>query len=347
MEKVLEAILVEIRERKYYLKEKNIKTIYLGGGTPSILDIKALEKIFNQLAIIYEWDKQAEITIECNPEDINMEYLLALKNLGINRISLGVQSLNDSVLKWMGRQHSAKQCIESIKIIHKAGIENFSVDIIYGIPFYSKRELKKDLEYLLNLTIIPHISAYQLTVEPKTKLNYLVQKQKLIPADDEKIRNEFLMLHDILVKNNYTHYEISNYAQKGFIAQHNTAYWLQKPYCGIGPSAHSYNGTERRWNISNNYLYATKVLMGAIYFEKEILNEKQKFNEYIYTRLRTIYGCRLSEIENNFGEEYVEHFLNMYEKNKSYFNVSDGKVYVLNIEGYLMLDKIAVDFFCV
>lgn len=336
---------MELEERKEYLDTKKIDTIYFGGGTPSVLSIKDWERIFQKLSEIYEWKKNAEITVECNPDDINTKYLQDLKRFGVNRISLGVQSLSDEVLKWMGRKHSVLQSKESIRCIQKAGIENFSVDIIFGIPDYSKENLIKDILSLINDFNPPHISVYQLTIEPKTKLNYLVKTKKIIPSDDEKIRSEFLEIQEILTKKSYVHYEVSNYAKSGYESKHNSAYWLQKKYIGIGPSAHSYNGAERQWNVANNYRYANGVLRRNIFFEKEILNANQKFNEYVYTRLRTIYGCNVNEIRSLFGEEYEKHFLKVYNQNKTYFDVQ-GDIYSLNPkEGYLFSDKISLDFF--
>lgn len=346
LNKLLSAILIEIEQRKEYLGTQNIETIYFGGGTPSLLSVQHLEKILNELAKNFSWNKNAEITIECNPEDININYLYGLKSLGINRISLGMQSLNDEVLKWMGRKHSASQSIQSIKDIHKTGFVNFSTDIIFGIPFYLSENLKRDIEVLLSLSP-PHISAYQLTIEPKTKFNYLVRKKKIHPASDEKISSEFLMIQELLMKKQYLHYEVSNYAQEGFIAQHNSSYWLQKKYLGIGPSAHSYNGIERRWNVANNYLYVQNIETRKNYYETEILNINQRFNEYVYTRLRTMYGCNTDEIKNTFGDTYKNHFLQQYNKQKEYFDVFQNTYKLKPEKGYLLADKFALEFFIV
>lgn len=349
LKKVIDGIVREIRDKKGYLNTHKLKTIYFGGGTPSILSCEDWTKIFLELSSVYEWDKSAEITVECNPEDINKEYLSMLKDMGVNRISLGIQSLDDEVLKWMGRSHKAEQSIRSIKYIQQSGIENFSVDIIFGIPGYSKEKLKSGLKDFFDAFQPPHVSAYQLTIEPRTKLNYLVRTGQLKIGDEEKVREEFLMIREMLLKKNYLHYEVSNYALNGYVSQHNSSYWLQKKYCGIGPSAHSYNGEERRWNVSNNYLYAKKILNGEVYYECEYLSEQQKFNEYVYTRLRTVYGCNLDEIEQMFGEPYKRHFLKIYQKNAEYFNVDENsKIFKLNPQkGYLLADRVALDFICV
>jgi oxygen-independent coproporphyrinogen-3 oxidase len=341
----VEGILKEIEERQNYLDTKKIESIYFGGGTPSILSVQHFEKIFNQLKKYFYWD-DAEITVECNPEDVTKEYISDLKSLGVNRISLGVQSLNDKVLQWMGRKHSAEQSLKSLKILDQVGIENFSVDIIFGVPEYDSKELEKDMRKLLSISRIPHISAYQLTVEKKTKLNYLVRTKKINLKTEDEVSEEFLRIQSILLEKNYQHYELSNYALNGYIAKHNSAYWLQKKYLGVGPSAHSYNGKERRWNLANNYLYLNKIKKGEVYFEKEILSEKQKFNEYVLTRLRTMYGCNINEIELMFGENFKKHFLKVYEKLKTYFEVEDEKNFRLKIsEGYLLADKISGEFF--
>lgn len=344
---VLTAIIKEIEERKNYLQTKHLQSIYIGGGTPSLLSIHQLEKIMNQLARYFYWDALTEITIECNPEDINKAYLTEIKKLGFNRISLGIQSLNDRILEWMGRTHRAKDVIRCIQDIKAVGISNFSVDIILGIPFYDTKNLEQDIDTILSF-YPPHISAYQLTIEPKTKLHHLIKTKKLI-MDEDKSREEFVMIQEKLKKAGYIHYEISNYAQNGFVSQHNSAYWLQKSYLGIGPSAHSYNGNERRWNVANNYVYYKNVLGEKIYFEKEILNMHQKFNEYVYTRLRSIYGCNLDEIKKLFGTTYQQHFLNVYQKQKEYFEIdAHSNTYRLNQQdGYLLADKIAMEFFVV
>ncbi|MCX8143947.1 MAG: radical SAM family heme chaperone HemW [Bacteroidia bacterium] len=342
---ILDAIIKEIDDRREYLDSKKLESIYFGGGTPSILSIKQLETIFKQLSSIYNWDKNAEITIECNPEDLNKEYVQGLKELGFNRISLGIQSLNDTVLQWMGRHHTVEQSLKSIELLQKMKIDNFSIDLIFGLPFYDSEYLLKDLKYLVNKFHPRHISAYQLTIEPKTKLHHLVQKKNLIPASDEKVAKEFLLIQEYLTKNGYIHYEVSNYAQEGFYSKHNSAYWLQKKYIGIGPSAHSYNGKERRWNIANNYIYAKNVLSGKTYSDKEDLSTKQLYNEYVYTRLRTIYGCDLKEIEHFFGKKLKEDFLRNYENYKEYFIVNNQNYCLIPNKGYLIADKIAVDFF--
>lgn len=344
--KVFNAILKEIEDRKNFFNSNQIDTIYFGGGTPSILSIAQVEKILNTLSKHFIWKKNSEISFECNPEDISLEYLNGLKSLGINRISLGVQSLNNKVLQWMGRKHTSEQSIQSIQLIKKSGIENFSVDLIFGIPFYPTSQLKKDIEKIITSFEPPHISAYQLTIEPKTKLNYLVRTKQISPASDNKIKKEFLLIHEILIQNNYHHYEISNYSKENFIAQHNSSYWLQKPYLGIGPSAHSYNNHERRWNIANNYLYAQKIFNNETYFETEVLQTHQKFNEYIYTRLRTTFGCNLLEIEKEFGLEYKNLFLKKYELFKDYFNICN-ETYTLTLNGFLIADKIASEFFVI
>jgi len=342
---VLDALIKEIDDRREYLDSKNLESIYFGGGTPSILSIKQLDVIFNRLSSIYFWNKNTEITIECNPEDLNKEFVQGLKELGFNRISLGIQSLNDKVLQWMGRYHTVEQSLQSIELLQKIGIDNFSIDIIFGLPFYDSEYILKDLKFLVDKFHPPHISAYQLTIEPKTKLHHLVQKKKLIPADDEKMAQEFLLIQEYLTKLEYIHYEVSNYAQKGFYSNHNSAYWLQKKYIGIGPSAHSYNGIERRWNISNNYIYAKNVLNGKIYWDKEELSTEQLYNEYIYTRLRTMYGCDLNEIVRLFGKKMKEDFLRNYENYKEYFIVKNQTYCLVPNKGYLIADKIAVDFF--
>lgn len=344
---VLNAILKEMAERQNYLTSKKIETIYFGGGTPSVLSVKDWEHVFQQLSHLYEWDEKTEITVECNPEDVSLEYLIHLKKLGVTRISLGVQSFNDKVLEWMGRKHSARQSLKSIELIQESGITNFSVDIIFGIPGYSQNKLKKDIEKALKQFYIPHISAYQLTIEPKTKLNYWTKTKKFIPAVDDKMVEEFLILQEIFMNKKYIHYEVSNYARDGYISKHNSAYWLQKPYIGIGPSAHSYNGKKRRWNVSNNYIYSKKIIDGALYYEEEELTIHQKYNEYLYTRLRTMWGCDMDEIEQAFGKQFKDYFLKGYEKFKDYFEINNNIFTLSPIKGFLLADKISLELFYV
>ncbi len=349
LKKVLLAITKEIKERRNEVAATKMQSIYWGGGTPSLLDMKDIEHVLNQLSLYYFWDKTTEITIECNPEDLNENYLTGLKQLGFNRISLGVQSFNDKVLKWMGRKHTSDQSFSALRFLQKAGFQNYSVDLIFGIPFYASNRLIQDLLHFVQLFAPPHISVYQLTIESKTKLNYLVKTKQIVPSGDKKIIKEFLSIQEALQKHGYLHYEVSNYAQPGFISKHNSSYWLQKPYIGIGPSAHSYNGNERRWNIANNYVYSNNVLSEKQYYEKEVLSTIQKYNEYVLTRLRTSFGCSLSEIEKLFGETFKNHFLKIYEMQKKYFETDkQGCIFTLNKQkGFLMVDKITQAFFIV
>lgn len=346
--RVLGAMLSEVHERCHYLKSKNIETIYFGGGTPSVLNLNWIEKFLSQIARLYTIQTNAEITMECNPDDVSKGYIEGLKHLGVNRISLGIQSMDDNILRWMGRSHTAQQSVKSVEIIHQSGISNFSVDFIYGVPLYDDEMFRKSFQALLSLQA-PHISAYQLTVEPKTKLNYLVRKKNIIPCSDDRIKEEYEYIHDTLSENGYCHYEVSNYAKDGFASVHNSAYWLQKEYLGIGPSAHSYNGVERQWNIANNSLYIKSRQQGLPYFEKEILTKNQLYNEYVYTRLRTKFGCNVHEIKSKFGESYVQSFFQNMEKYSAYFEPKKelGVFKLTPLEGYLMADKIAMEFFIV
>lgn len=307
---LVEALCKELILRKDEAQH-TLQTIYLGGGTPSILDFNELKQIFNTIYRNYSVSGDAEITIEINPDDFtkdNKHLLLEqLKDLGINRLSIGVQSFFDEDLKLMNRIHNvnqAKSILEkSIKIF-----KNVTIDLIYGIPKMDNNRWKENIKIALDFGI-PHISAYALTVESKTALEKFIVKGKIPPINEEQSYEQFFILKEILEKEQFIHYELSNFGKEGFFSKNNTAYWEQKNYMGIGPSAHSYNGRERSWNISNNIKYIQSINQNILPSQKEILSLTNKYNELIMTGLRTRKGVSLTQVKETIGEKYFLHLM--------------------------------------
>ena len=293
-DKVLEAMVKEIKLRKKEFK-LNFSSLYFGGGTPSVLGKKELNQLIDAIKEEIKFEKLKEITIEINPEDISIKKLEQYKQLGFNRLSIGVQSMNDKFLKWMNRAHSKSQTIKAIKQCKSVGFNNLSLDFIYGFPSHFKRDYKAELLEIIDLNPT-HISCYHLTIENGTYFGHLKQKNKFIEIEDEKSEEEFLWISNTLKKANFKHYEISNFSKKGFNSFHNSNYWKQQSYVGIGPSAHSFTAKKRRWNISNNTIYCNKVNTNKIYFEEENLSSLDVFNERIMLGLRTDKGVEINEL---------------------------------------------------
>lgn len=340
---LVKSIVREIELRNKYLKNNKLDSIYFGGGTPSLLNKAEFETIFEALGRFFEFDDSAEITIETNPDDISKEKLLLWKDLKINRLSVGLQSFNDEELKWMNRAHSAKQSINSVFLAQDHGFENITIDLIYGSKFQDLKTWEKTLEKALSLKT-QHISSYNLTIENKTVLGLKNLKGQEPAINDDLSSQQFLMMTDFLKRSDLIHYEISNFGKEGFFAKHNSNYWLQKEYLGLGPSAHSFNGTSRQWNIKNNNLYIKALEQNLNYFEKEELSINDRFNEYVLTRLRTIWGCDAEEIKLLFGESIHSHFLKTVEQKRTDFEINNG-VYKLTPQARLFADGIASDFF--
>ena len=343
---LVEAILTEIDLRIPYLKDKNIETIYFGGGTPSLLSEKELFLIIEKLYKTYNVSSHAEITLEANPDDLNIDKLKELKRLEINRLSIGLQSFNDEELIWMNRAHTAAESEASVKRSQDKGFENISIDLIYGSKFSNLTNWKKTLDKTIALDV-KHISSYNLTIEDKTKLGHDFKVKKEMAIDDEKSSELFLEMIDRLEKNKFIHYEISNFGKENWFSNHNSNYWKGIDYIGFGPSAHSFDGVSRQWNISNNSLYIKNVNdTNESYFEKELLSEADQFNEYILTSLRTIWGIDAEVLKNKFSSEIIHPFnrnINTY--------ISKGMVtftnnqYVLTSNGKLFADRIASELF--
>ena len=299
------AICTESQLRKNEIPEP-VKTIYFGGGTPSRLNNRHFEQIFDVIFSLFSIEKNAEITLEANPDDLSGEYLQLLAGLPFNRISIGIQSFDDSELKFLSRRHSSQQAIDAVKRCQQAGFNNISIDLMYGLPHQTLEIWKKNLQKACELNI-QHISAYHLIYEPKTKLYSLLQKGRVQPVSDETSTEMFSTLIDTLAENGFEHYEISNFARNGLYSQHNTSYWKNEKSLGLGPSAHSYDGENRSWNIASLNKYIQSVQSGKLLQETEHLTLSQKYNEFILTGLRTMWGVNLQQLKTNFGEKYHDY----------------------------------------
>lgn len=343
---MVKAIVTEIEDRKNYLNDKHLKTIYLGGGTPSLLNERELFLIFEKIYRTFDVSRDAEITLECNPDDLNEEKLKELKRAEINRLSIGLQSFNDEELQWMNRAHNASQSEASVKRAQDKGFENITIDLIYGSKFCTLPNWKKTLDKAVSLNV-QHISSYNLTIEDKTKLGHDFRHQKEKAIDDEKSSEMFLEMIDRLEQNGFIHYEISNFGKEGFFSLHNSSYWRGDHYIGLGPSAHSFDGVSRQWNIPNNNLYI-KYLNEKTgnYFEREELSETERFNEYILTSLRTIWGIDINYLKKNFNADFIKTFKSTISKYLSDDSiVLKNECYVLTNNGKLIADRIASDLF--
>ena len=343
---LVKSIVSEIDLRLNYLPDKNINTIYFGGGTPSLLSERESFSILEKIYKLYNVSKDAEITMECNPDDLLDEKLKELKRLEINRLSIGLQSFDEEELVWMNRAHTAKESEASVKRAQDRGFENITIDLIYGSKFCNLSNWKKTIDKAIALDV-KHISSYNLTIEEKTKLGHDFKVKKEVAIDDEKSSELFLEMVDRLEKNNFIHYEISNFGKEGFFSTHNSNYWKGQHYIGLGPSAHSFDGASRQWNISNNNIYIKRISENNNnYFEREVLSEKERFNEYILTSLRTIWGIDLNYLKSNFNADYMKAFLVQIEKyiNQETIVVKDS-TYTLTEKGKLLADRIASELF--
>lgn len=327
------------------LTDHKINTLYFGGGTPSILTIDDLQLIFDALHERFDFADDAEITLEANPDDITDMKLAEWRSVGVNRFSIGIQSFVEEELKWMNRVHTATESLQCIDRVKKAGFTDFSADLIYGSPLLSDDDWRRNVETVIEKNI-PHISCYALTVEPKTALDKMIALHKKEPVDAEKQARQFLLLIDWLEQAGYEHYEISNFAKPGFRSRHNSSYWKGESYYGFGPSAHSFDGQRRKWNIANNALYIQSLEKEIIPFEEETLTEIQKLNEYIMTSLRTIEGLNLGYVKTKFGEEKSNKLKVMSSKyaNAGRLKIVDDRL-ILTKEGKLFADGIAADLF--
>lgn len=344
-EPMLAAILRELDLQKNYLGGAELTSVYFGGGTPSILTIKELEKIFQKIQDLHLLTADAEITLEANPDDLTREHIFDLRNATpINRLSIGIQSFFDEDLQWMNRAHSAAESRICLENALAAGFDNLTIDLIYGSP------TTPDSRWLANLQTafsvgVPHFSAYCLTVEEGTALGNFVKRGKQPPMDEEQAARQFEVLVERAEAAGFEHYEISNFARPGRRARHNSNYWLGENYLGIGPSAHSFDQVSRQWNISNNSLYIKSLEAGAVPFEQEILTPANRFNEFVMTSLRTSWGCDLAKIEA-MGGEFATHFLKKIQPAMAARQVvRRGDNFVIARSGKFFADRIAADLF--
>lgn len=310
VDEMVSAMISEMHLRRDYLNGEAIDTLYFGGGTPSILSIAQLQSLIRaaQSEFGFNVSQLSEFTVECNPEDLSLPYLKGLKELGVTRLSIGIQSFNDDVLKVMNRRHNAERAIEAVRDAKNAGFVNISVDLIFGVPECDDDMLLIDLRYLLELHT-QHISVYHLTIEENTVLGWKRRKGVFSAVDELVSDKQYKMVEDALVNAGYEHYEISNYALHGYRAKHNSSYWNGTHYIGIGPSAHSFDGVSRQWNVAGNIRYMEAIGSGKPYFEREELTADECYDEYVMTSLRTADGVVLSEIERRWGADRLTYFL--------------------------------------
>lgn len=338
------ALTKEISLRKNEFENEVIETIYFGGGTPSTLQIADCRFLIDEVYKNYKVSENPEITLEANPDDLSEDYLIALSKIGINRLSIGIQSFFEDDLKMMNRAHNSAEAKKCLEIATKY-FDNISLDLIYGIPGMSDEKWKQNIDTALSFGI-PHISSYALTVEPKTALNKLIQTGKIAEPKDEVASAHFMILVETLEANGFVHYELSNFGKPDYFSKNNSAYWLGKKYIGIGPSAHSYDGISRSWNIANNTLYLKSIADNKLPNETEILSVADRYNEYIMTGLRTIWGVSLDRIQNEFGQDYLDYLSKQAQK-----FLNDDLLFIENSilrptkKGKFLTDGIASDLF--
>jgi len=341
---LVNALTQELKLRKDEFKNKIVETIYFGGGTPSLLTNDELEFIINSVYKNYKVSKNPEITLEANPDDLPIDRIIELSKSPINRLSIGIQSFFEADLKLMNRAHNseeAKTCLEEAT----KHFDNISVDLIYGIPGASNVQWLQNIEMALSFNV-PHISSYALTVEPKTALASFIEKGIIENVDDEQAHEQFRLLKEKLEASGFTHYELSNFGKEGFFSRNNSAYWQGKSYLGIGPSAHSFNGKQRGWNVSNNSKYIKAILQNELPREIETLTLIDQYNEYIMTGLRTIWGVSLNKVETNFGLIFKDYLI---EHSEVFINQHllyiDGEHLRVTKKGQFLSDGIASELF--
>ena len=342
----ISALTREIKSRQKYLAHEVVNTIYFGGGTPSMFSSDEISYIINLIDFRFNVASDAEITLEANPDDLDKNKLNDIKNYtSVNRISIGVQSFFDDDLQYLNRVHSSKQAQNSIENALKLGFDNITIDLIYGIPNLSNSKWKENLKIFFDYKI-PHLSSYSLTVEPKTALDLLIKKKKLENIVESESIDHFKILIEETEKQNFINYEISNFALEGHYSKHNSIYWLGGHYLGLGPSAHSYNGKSRQWNVMNIKKYCEEKQIKNIIDEKEYLSKDQMYNEYDLTSLRTSWGCDIEHIKNAFGEKYSQHFITNITKTIKENNATrNGNIFTLTNSGKLFADGIASSLF--
>ncbi|WP_294239263.1 radical SAM family heme chaperone HemW [Chryseobacterium endophyticum] len=342
------AMKKEIVLRKNELQNKSLSSLYFGGGTPSILSADEIKSLIDEVLKHFSFEKDIEITLEANPDDLNKEFLKGLSDSPVNRLSIGTQSFFEADLKLMNRAHTANEAEDSIKRAQDFGFENLSIDLIYGSPTSNLEIWKENLNKTIALEV-PHISSYALTVEPKTALENWISKGKVISPKEEEQNREFYYLSDFLKDHGFEHYEVSNFAKPGFYSRHNSSYWKYKEYLGIGPSAHSYNGSDvRSWNIANNQQYIKKLNAHLPAKEEEILSAEDQFNEMIMIGLRTIWGVDLENLKGKFNDRILEHFQReIKQKLEEEILIIENNHLKIPEKQWFMADGIASDLFMV
>ena len=336
-------MLEEIELQKDYLSEETIETIYFGGGTPSLLSAQEINTFTQKIQNTFSLSPNAEITLEANPDDLTDEKIQSLKDTAVNRFSVGVQSFFDKDLQFMNRSHNSDQAQKSIEKLIETGFENLTIDLIFGTPGMDLKQWETNLKMAFDYQI-KHLSCYSLTVEPKTALNHFIKSGKIKPLDDNKAREQFEYLIEKANSNGYIHYEISNFAAPGYFAKHNSNYWRNKSYLGIGPSAHSYNGNNRQWNIAHNIKYIKQVELREPWFTKETLTPIDQYNEYVMVSLRTIWGCNIEFIDESFRHYFlktVQQFIDSADV------ANERNNYLLTHKGKFIADHIATELFWV
>jgi len=345
VEVLVKSAITELFLRKNYLNNDLVKTIYFGGGTPSLLSIGQIGELLEGVRKNFELIPGCEITLEANPDDLSEEYISKLYQVGINRLSIGIQSFNDDILKFLGRRHDSKKLTGIIDFAQHTGFENISADLIFAIPGMSFDTYKDSLEKLIKLGI-QHVSAYSLTIEKGTYFHKLLSNNTIDEVPDEAMLQQFNATIDILSHNGFAQYEISNYAKEGYRSKHNSSYWENEKYLGIGPSAHSYDKASRQWNVSNTGKYCSGISQSEPYFEIEYLTENDRFNEYIMTGLRTTRGVSVNFIYDNFSEKIVLYFKKqMNQLLRSDAIYMDGDSVSLTRKGMLISDYIVRKFY--
>ncbi len=345
-DRYIDALLHEIELSKDYLQGEPIETLYFGGGTPSHLPVNDLLMIVKKLDSVFGFNNLEEFTLEANPDDLTSEKLKELKKLqqlGLNRFSIGIQSFFDEDLKYMNRAHNSEEALAAVKSVQDSGFEDITIDLIYGTPTMDDERWHRNLETAFSLSV-QHISSYALTVEPQTNLERKIKKGVRLPVNEQHSAKQFDVLMTEMKRNGYEQYEISNFAKREKYARHNTSYWLGKKYLGLGPSAHSYNGVARRWNVANNINYITSLEKGVLNFEEELLTEHQRINERIMTGLRTMWGVNLREFARDKMDIIMTNLkavdTNCYQLHADVLTLThDGKFFADAIAAQLFLEE--------
>jgi oxygen-independent coproporphyrinogen-3 oxidase len=341
----LRALSKEIALRKDYLSDKHISTVYFGGGTPSLLAQPEIAGILDDLAKHFILAPDAEVTLEANPDDLSEKKLKEIRSTGVNRLSIGIQSFFSEDLDFMNRAHNAEEARRCVELAREAGFGNITIDLIYGTPTMDNAHWRSNLQTAFALDV-QHISAYCLTVEPKTALDAMVRTGKVPGVNDVRSMEQFVILLQEMKAHGFVQYEISNFGKPGFFSRHNSSYWKGEHYLGLGPSAHSFDGTSRQWNVHNNYKYIASTEEGMPDFLREELTVAQQYNEYVMTSLRTMWGVDLDVIARRFGREYVDHFAAEAQPHVDAFRLEQKEnTVILTDEGKLLADRIASDLF--